>query len=81
MSVPTKHTLQAIGAPEGARTGIQQRNTQILIPAKNLKLKGVPFEIRAKHRIEDGDDSWEIIDVEKIAPGPTTILYICTLGR
>ena len=69
-------TLQAIGAPEGARTSVGARVTQCLIPAA-----GLSFEIRAKDVIVDGDDTWEIVDVEKLQPGPTTIMFICTLGH
>ena len=69
-------TRQAIGAPEGARTSVGARVALCYIPAK-----GLSGEIRAKDVIVDGDDTWEITEVEKIQPGPTTILFICTLGR
>lgn len=69
-------TLQAIGAPEGARTSVGARETICLIPAKGLN-----FEIRPKHTIEDGADTWEIKDVQVIRPGPTAIMFSCTLGR
>lgn len=69
-------TLQAIGAPEGARTSMGTRESTLLIPARDI-----PFEILPKHTIEDGATTWEIKEVEIVQPGPTRILYICTVGR
>ncbi len=69
-------TLQAIGAPEGARTSVGTREETCLIPAK-----GLPFEILPEHEILDGDDTWQIKEVKRIKPGPTAILFICVIGR
>jgi hypothetical protein len=66
--------LQAIGAPEGARTTVLATGTQCFVPAK-----GLPFDINADCTIKDGDKTWTISDVELIKPGPTAILFICDL--
>ena len=67
---------QVLGAPEGARSNMSQKGTRCLIPARDLA-----FEVVAANTIVDGTFTWEIIDVEKIAPGTVPVLYICTLGR
>ena len=67
---------QVLGAPEGARSNLNMKETSCLIPARDLT-----SEIVAENTIIDGTSTWEIISVEKIGPGTVPVLYICTLGR
>lgn len=67
---------QAIGAPEGSRTSVARKSTECWIPAK-----GLAFAIEPKDTLIDDATTWEITDVRLIGPGPTPVVYICTLGR
>ncbi len=68
--------VQAIGSPEGARSSVERKSTECWIPAK-----GLAFAIQPKDTLVDSASTWEITDVRLIGPGPTPIVYICTLGR
>ncbi|GAF70344.1 unnamed protein product [marine sediment metagenome] len=67
---------QVLGAPEGARSNLSQKGTRVYIPARDLTAA-----ISAEDVIIDSTRTWEIVAAELFQPGPTPIMYICTLGR
>ena len=67
---------QAVGSPEGARSGVERKGTTCWIPARGLAPPPTAGSV-----ILDGTRRWEISAVKTLGPGTVPVVYICTLGR